>query len=103
MQTYFGLVDSRPETGCSLCSLLKSCVNSKFSIFIAFLSSPLLSFQGCHQALKMNLQQKQTNFAQLSGKSRTMLAKVIAFVIAGQFSRGKEIRKQKYYYVIYVT
>jgi len=33
-----------------------------------------------------------------NGNSRTVLAKEIVFVIAGQFSRGKEIREQEYYY-----
>ena len=45
MQTYCGLVDctgSTSETVFSLYRLLKSCVRYKFSIFIAFLSSPLL-------------------------------------------------------------
>ena len=37
-----GPFKSRPETGFSLCSLLKSWVSYKFSIFIAFLSSLLL-------------------------------------------------------------
>jgi len=32
----------------------------------------------------MNLQQKQTNFAQPNGKSGTVLAKEIAFVIAAR-------------------
>jgi len=45
------------------------------------------------------------NFAQSRGNSRTVLAKASAFVIrslnmsnAGQFSRGKEIMEQWYYY-----
>jgi len=56
------------------------------------------SSQGFHQALKNELVTKQTNFAQPTGKPRTVLAKEIAFVIAGQFSRGKEKTEQEYYY-----
>jgi len=44
----------------------------------------------------MKIWQNQTNFAQTG--SRTVLAKAITFVISGQFSRGKEIREQWYYY-----
>ena len=41
---------------------------------------------------------KQTEFAQPKRKSRTVLAKEIVFVTAGQLSRGKEISEQEYYY-----
>jgi len=34
----------------------------------------------------------------LNGKPRTVLAKETAFVVAGQFSRGKEIMEHEYYY-----
>ena len=37
-------------------------------------------------------------FAQLTDKSRTVLTKATAFVIAEKFSRGKETREQYYYY-----
>jgi len=46
----------------------------------------------------MNLQQRHTNFAQPNWKSRTLLSKDTVFVIAGQFSRGNEIREQEFYY-----
>jgi len=55
------------------------------------------SFQSCHQALKNELVTK-TDFAQTNGKSRTVLAKEIVFVIAGQFSRGKETREHECYH-----
>jgi len=41
------------------------------------------SLKSCHQALKINLQQKQTKFAQPNGKYRIVLAKMTVFVIAG--------------------
>jgi len=55
-------------------------------MFIAFLSSPLLFLSRFPPGIKNALVTKQTNFAQPTGKSGTVLAKEIAFVIAGQLS-----------------
>jgi len=44
--------------------------------------------------MKNEIVSNTDQFAQPNGTSRTMLAKAIAFVIAGQLSRGKQIREQ---------
>jgi len=78
-----------PETGFWLCKLPESCVSYKFSI--DFLFSLLLFLSQLPSSIINDL---VTNiFAQLSDKSRIVLTKATMFVIAEQFSRGKEIRK----------
>jgi len=78
--------DSRPVAGFSLCRLLKSYVRSKFSILIAFISSLLLFLSKLSPSVKNELLTKTNKFSQPNGKSRTVLAKEIVFVIAGQLS-----------------
>jgi len=50
------------------------------------------------QALKNEHVTKSYQFAQPTGKTTILLRREIAFMISGQFSRGKEIREQEHYY-----
>jgi len=51
-----------------------------------------------YQAFKNEHVTKSDQFAQPTGKPKYLLRREIAFVISGQFSRGKEIREQEHYY-----
>ena len=73
---------SIPETGFWLCKLPKSCVSYKFSI--AFLLYCLLLFLSKLPSSITNELVKNI-CTQLSDKSRTVLTKATAFVIAEQF------------------
>ena len=92
--------DNRPETVLSLCRLLKSCVRSKFSIFIAYLSSLLFFLSKLPPSIKNELVTKTDQFctAQRQVQNCASERDRVCVVIAGQSSRGKEIREQEYYY-----
>jgi len=93
MQTYCGLThctgSSRPEM------VFRFACFQNLATIIRF--SYLLHSYLHYQAFKNEHATKSDQFAQPTGKPKILLRREIAFVISGQFSRGKEIREQEHY------
>jgi len=90
--------DSRPETVFSLCRLLKSCVSSKFSIFIAFPSSLLFFLSKLLPSIiKWTFNKNRPILHSLAASPELRQRKRSCLWLLDS-SHAEKIRKQEYYY-----